>query len=127
MTEEEATEIRQHLIDQLNINGFGTVVSEINIRVEEDYEEKDFVRSPRFLLKYFLTESIDILGNLSNDKYAKLIGRFNEYNKSGNLEGISVELISEGETKYYDLRDLPSYMKIITALEEIRNELSNEM
>ena len=66
MTPQQATEIREYLIGQLNANGFSDVVNEVYARLEEDYEESDFERSPRYLTVFFLSESIDVLKGLSN-------------------------------------------------------------
>jgi hypothetical protein len=127
VTQQQAIEIRQHLIDELNKNGFGTIVSEINTRLEEEYDEEKFERSSRYLLDFFLTESIEVLENLSNDNYPELINRFNEYTRGENkIEGIRVELLNEGEQVFYDLKELPNYNKIISLFREILNEIRNE-
>lgn len=127
VTEQQATEIRQHLIDELNKNGFGEVVSQVNTRLEEEYDDENFERNSRYLLGFFLTESIEVLENLSNDNYPELINRFNEYTKAEQrIETITVELLNEGEQAFYDLKNLPSYNKIISSFREILNEIRNE-
>lgn len=128
MTTEEAIEIREHLIEQLNINGFGDVVTEVNTRLREDYDEKEFERNPRYLLDFYLRESVDILENLSNStSYSKIISRINEViTGEAKVEKISVELMNQGELAYSDLTDLPNYENIIEEFKSIINEISNE-
>jgi hypothetical protein len=127
VTEQQATQIRQHLINELNKNGFGDIVSEVNTRLEEEYDEEKFERNSRYLLVFFLSESIEVLENLSNDNYPELINRFNEYTKGeSRIEAITVELLNEAEQGFYDLKDLPSYNKIISSFREILNKIRNE-
>ena len=92
MTIEQAIEIREHLITELNANGFGQVVTEINIKMEENHEE--FERKPHGLLLYFFQESITVLENLSNRDYEQLLEKFNRYTEGENrIDSIVVELI----------------------------------
>ena len=127
MTPEQATDIREYLIKQLNSNGFSDVVSEVNTRLEENYEEKEFERSPRYLLIFFLRESIDVLDSFSNKNYNELINRFNEFTTGTNrIEKISVELLNQGQATSFDLRDLPNYQAITTTFEAILNEIRGE-
>ncbi len=127
MTPEQATDIREHLINQLNANGFSDIVTEVNTRLEENYEEKEFERSPRYLLTFFLSESIDVLDGLSNKNYNKLLTRFNEFNKGDyRVESISVELLNQGESVYFDLKELPDYKNIIDTFQNILNQITNE-
>jgi hypothetical protein len=125
MTDNQATEIREYLIEQLNKNGYSDIVREINTRLQEDFEEKDFHRTPRQLLNFFLSESIDILSSLSNN-YEELISRFNKINSNDkNISGISVELLNQGETTFFDLKNLPNYTEITIAFEEVQSIIEN--
>jgi hypothetical protein len=127
MTQEQATEIREYLIDQLNVNGFGNVVAEVFTRLGEDYEEKEFEATPHFLLSFFLAESIDILENLSNTNFDDLLNKLNKFSSGDNkVESISVELLNQGEPVYYDLVDLPDYKGIIKTFQNILSEIRNE-
>lgn len=127
MTPEQSTEIREHLINQLNANGFSDIVTEVNIRLEEDYEQKDFERNSHYLLNFFLSESIDVLESLSNKNFDKLLSKFNEFNEGDyDIESISVELLDQGEPVYFNLKDLPDYKEIIEAFQKILNRINNE-
>ena len=127
MTPDQAKDIREHLIKQLNSNGFGDIGTEVNTRLEENYEEEQFERNPRYLLDFFLTESIDVLESFSNKNYRRLINRFNEFNSGDNrIEKISVELLNQGESVFFDLQELPNYKTITTTFQEILNEIRRE-
>ncbi len=127
MTTEQAIEIREHLIAELNRNGFSDIVNEVNARIEEDYQEETFERSPRFLLTFFLEEAIDVIDASSNKNYENIINRLNEFIISERqIEGVSVELLNQGQTVLYDLANLPNYSELIEILQEVLNEIRNE-
>src|SRR5690606_31562836 len=127
MTGQQATEVREHLIKELNTHGFGDIVSEINIRLQESYEEGNFQRNPRYLLDFFLRESIEILNGLSNKDFQNLISRFNEFTIGNNdVESISVELLNQGEQVLFDLSELPNYNEIIDVFTEVLEEIRKE-
>lgn len=127
MTAEQATDIREFLIKQLNSNGFSDIVTEVNTRLEENYEEGEFERNPRYLLDFFLSESIDVLDSLSNKNYSGLINRFNEFNSGDNrIEKIYVELLNQGKSVFFDLQELPNYQTITTTFQEVLNEIRRE-
>ncbi len=127
MTQEHAIEIREHLVNQLNANGFSDIVTEVNTRLEENYEESEFQRNPRYLLTFFLSESIEVLEGLSNKNYEKLLGRFNEFTTGDNkVQSISVELLNQGDPVYFNLKDLPDYNDITETFQNILNEIRNE-
>lgn len=127
ITPEQANDIRDFLIKELNNNGFGDIVTEVNTRLEEEYEEEKFERQPRYLLDFYLTQSIEVLENLSNKNFQGLINRFNEFTKGEKkIETINVELLNSGEQVYYDLSELPNYDKIISTFREILQEIHKE-
>lgn len=127
ITPEQANDIRNFLIKELNNNGFGDIVTEVNTRLEEEYEEEKFERQPRYLLDFYLTQSIEVLENLSNKNFKGLINRFNEFTKGEKkIEAINVELLDSGEQVYYDLSELPNYDKIISTFREILQEIRKE-
>lgn len=127
ITPEQATDMREFLIKELISNGFGDIVTEINIRLEEEYEESEFERSPRYILDFFLKESIDVLENISNRNFTELIDRFNEFTQGEKkIEAINVELLNAGQQVYYDLKDLPNYDKITVTFREILQEIRKE-
>ncbi|MDW8852857.1 hypothetical protein SD960_22350 [Flavobacterium sp. MMLR14_040] len=61
MTPKQATEIREHLINELNVNGFNQIVTEINTRLEENYDEKDFEKNPNYLCFFSLQKVLRFL------------------------------------------------------------------
>lgn len=127
MNSDQLIEVREHLINELNSNGFGTVVTEVYTRLEESYEVNEFEKSPHSLLTFFLSESIDVLNCLSNKNYDKLLSKFNEFNSGDNqIESISVELLNQGEPMNFDLKKLPDYREIIETLKNILNKINNE-
>lgn len=127
VTPQQATELREFLIMELNNNGFGDIVIEVSTRLEEEYEDDNFERNPRYLLDFFLTESIEVLENLSNSNFEEIINRLNRFCESENsINTINVELLNSGEQVYYDLRELPNYNKIIDTFREISKEVRKE-
>lgn len=127
ITPEQANDIRDFLIKELNNNGFGDIVTEVNTRLEEEYEEEKFERQPRYLLDFYLNQSIEVLENLSNKNFQGLINRLNEFTKGEKkIETINVELLNSGEQVYYDLSELPNYDKIISTFQEILQEIRKE-
>ncbi|WP_250255133.1 hypothetical protein [Chryseobacterium sp. Marseille-Q3244] len=131
ITNSQATELREHLIREMQDNGFSNIVNEVNSRLKEDYTQ-DSQNGSQFLLTFYLEESIDILENLSNKDYPGLIKRFNNFLVTNNdlkadqLQSIVVQLLSDGKEQEYDLANLPNYENVISilkkALEEIRSE-----
>jgi hypothetical protein len=128
MNRYQANEIREHLIHELNINGFSDIVTELNTRLEEKYDDEEFERNPVYLLNFFLLESIDVLKGLSNRNFDEMIGKFNEYTSHSDrrIETITVQLIDQGEPLSYDLRNLPDYTVIINTIQDIYGEIQNE-
>jgi len=125
MALDQYTEIREYIIEQLNVNGFSNIVTEVNTRLEEDYENESFKKNPYSLLTFFLRESIDILENLSNQRFDELLSRFNNINDNQRIDTISVELMNQGELVFYDLKDLPDYKEITITFQEILKEIQN--
>jgi hypothetical protein len=127
ITPQEATDLREFLIIELNSNGFSDIVTEVSTRLEEDYEEESFERSPRNLLDFFLTQSIETLENLSNSNLQGIISRLNKFIQSSEkIQSINVELLNDGEQTYYDLKELPDYSEIISTFTEVLEEIRKE-
>lgn len=122
ITDEQAIEIKEYLTSELSKNGFGDVVSEVNLRLEEDYRNKDFFMSSQQLVLFFLNESIDILESLSNRNYETLIDRLNNFLSEGEVKNIEVESLDEGGESF-NLKGLPDYNEITTTFKEILVEL----
>jgi len=127
MTSDQANEIREFLISQLNENEYNDIVAEVNTRLEEDYGERAFERNPISVLTFFLVESIEVLENLSNRNFGSLISRFNQIISGENKIGrISVELLNQGKSVYFDLKDLPDYKNIIIDFRDILNQIRSD-
>lgn len=128
MTPLEATEIREHLIAELAQFGFGDIVDEVQTRLREDYEGNEISRSEYELLSYFLSETIDILKNRSNGRYSELLADLNAFaSDSIFVEKVEVEYLDEtNKPATFNLKELPSYETIITELQSISEELTNE-
>jgi hypothetical protein len=127
ITQRQSIDIRLHLIKELNRSGFGDIVTEVNIRLEEEYEVENFERTSRYLLTFFLTECIEVLENLSNKDFPALVSRLNDFTAGdARIDTINVELLTDGKPEYYDLSNLPNYDKIISSFQEILDETRKE-
>ncbi|HAV55737.1 MAG TPA: hypothetical protein DCX41_12510 [Aequorivita sp.] len=127
MTEEQSRELLNHLVSELNTNGFSFVVEEILLRLEEDFEQKEVDRGSRQVLMFYLNEAIEIIKNHSNNNYDNLIGNLNEYlTQENKVKMISVELYEKDSTQVYNLADLPDYSELVDNLNNVRNEIFNE-
>jgi len=126
MTNEQAGAILTELIEELEANGFGEVVRQVRIRLEEAFgDDGDILEiSNRQQLKFYLSESIQILDSMSVSHLSEIIGLLNEFTQTEQpINEIRVALINE---QYYNLSELPDYTAIITVLRNIQSELSNE-
>ena len=127
MTSEQAIEIREFLIAELNINGFSNMVTTVNTSLKEIYEEEDFERSQKSFTIFFLREIIEIFKSLSNKNYENIIQRFNQVLGEGlKVNSIFVELLGSREDEPYDLKDLPDYSDVISTFEGILQEIRND-
>ena len=127
MTNEQSQEILNHLIYELNRNGFSFVVEEVNARLEEDFEFKKFNSNLNHTLIYFINQSIEIFENNSNTGIDKVIDKLNKYISSDEkIKEISVQLIENNDFSTISLKELPNYSKLINAMVEIRNEIIKE-
>lgn len=126
MTEEEATEILDHLIQEFENTGYG-IISEIAVaKLEESSNGKNgnnIYESQRAFLKAFLTQSAEILGAISSHSLGKDIQTINQSLQVGRIEEVEMEL-SNGRT--FNLKELPNYQQVITMLQGISEQISNE-
>ncbi len=128
---QEAVEIRDHLIAELERTGYGDIVREVIFRLEEDPERGAFEQgNPAYFLNYFLSHAIDVFETISNDSFERLLNRFNEYLHTENkgIEAVEVELVggNHNEPIFYDLKQLPSYKEIIEVLKNIQREINSD-
>ncbi|PWK72895.1 hypothetical protein LX99_04225 [Mucilaginibacter oryzae] len=124
MTPEQATEIYEHLIEEMEKNGFGDITRQVFTRQQERYESPDGRQerfSPRRILFDYMDDSINILEQMSGHHYQKVLSRLNENLVEGYISEIEVELNDES---IYPLQELPSYVELINELKSIRSELS---
>lgn len=127
ITPQEATDLREFLIKELNRNGYADIVTEVSSRLIEDYAEESFERSPRSLLDFFLSQSIEILENHSNSDYQRIIGRLNKFTTNDEkVQTIRVELLNDGKPTYFDLKELPNYTEIISTFDEVLQEIRKQ-
>lgn len=131
ITPDEAIDIRDHLIAELERTGYGDIVREVIIRLEENPEREAFEQShPGYFLTYFLAQVIDVFETISNDHYENLLNKLSEYvsTENGHITEIQVELIVQdhNQPEFFNLRDLPSYNGIIEMLKEIQQEINSE-
>ena len=127
MTNEQSQEILNHLISELNRNGFSFVVEEVNARLEEDFESKKFNTNLNRTLIYFINQSIEIFENNSNTGIDKVIDKLNKYISSDEkIKEISVQLIENDNFSTISLKELPNYSELINSMIEIRNEIIKE-
>jgi hypothetical protein len=127
-TPQQAEEIRLHLIKELESTGYGDIVREVTTKIEENFEEENFQRNSQYILDFFLSQTIEVFESLSNSKYELLLARLNRYIvvENSKIEGITVELLNQGEKTYFDLSELPNYSNIIFELKDILNEIRLE-
>lgn len=127
MTNEQSQEILNHLINELNSNGFSFVVEEVNSRLEEDFESEKFNTNLNRTLIYFINQSIEIFENNSNTGIDKIIDKLNRYSSNDKqIKEISVQLIENDDFSTINLKELPNYSELIKAMIEIRNEIIKE-
>lgn len=127
MEPEEAQELRIFITNQLERNGFSFIAEQANKRILEKLEyapeelhiPKD--PDPEQLLIDFLTETIEVFRNNSNENYGEMIAKINKNLYGGKIEGIMVEL--PGESELYDLYRLPNYSEIYHMLGMVRENL----
>jgi hypothetical protein len=125
MTDGQAIEIQQHLIQELNSTGFGDLVQDTLLYLQDQLPENETVRPRNFLLQ-FLEEMIYSIQQISNDNYGGLLERLNAHLTNENkpvIQSLSVERVgTQGET--FDLRALPSYARLTANLRRIRSFLA---
>ena len=121
MTFQQATEIRLHLIQSLNINDLSEVTQQIGIALREELEQKErLVFNPKRLLNFYIDKSIEILESISNDNFEIIINKLNKAVESEPpIEDIQIQMIED--QRVYSLRNLPSYRPIIEEFKKIQN------
>ncbi|MGO4709451.1 hypothetical protein AB4Y90_10105 [Chryseobacterium sp. 2TAF14] len=121
MTFQQATEIRLHLIQSLNINGLSEVTRQIEIALREELEQKERLEfNPKRLLIFYIDKSIEILESISNDNFEIIINKLNKAVESElPIEDIQIQMIEDQGV--YSLRNLPSYRPIIEEFKKIQN------
>lgn len=126
MTFQQATEIRLHLIQSLNINGLSEVTQQIGIALREELEQKErLVFNPKRLLNFYIDKSIEILESISNDNFEIIINKLNKAVESEPpIEDIQIQMIED--QRVYSLRNLPSYRPIIEEFKKIQNIILEE-
>ena len=124
MTDEQAVDIQNHLIQELNRYGFGDLVEDSLLYLEEQLPENERVSPSDFLL-LFLQEMIESIEHISNENYQSLLARFNQSLSSdgAQIETLSVELTGT-QGGALDLRYLPSYAPLINELRRVREFLA---
>lgn len=121
MTFQQANEIRLHLIQRLNINGFSEVTQQIDIALREELEQNErLVFNPKRLLNFYIDKLLEILESISNDNFEIIINKLNKAVESEPpIEDIQIQLVENQGV--YSLKNLPSYRPIIEEFKEIQN------
>lgn len=125
MTNEEAHDVRLYLINELNKNGFSSVVSETNTRLQNNSDNIFSFERSVYILKSFLEEAITVFGIFSNNNYDKLISSINQSLTDSHIDSILVSL-SFNNDETYNLKELPDYSHIIELFEEILFKIGRE-
>lgn len=139
LSEEQADDILQHLIRQLEANGLSDIVSsiqeslavigELPIERTDRTRYEEYPRTSRTLLLYYLTGAIDYLQNISSHHYQSIVDNIakNLSPDGEKLENIKVRYSPLGsetaEQREVSLAALPDYSAVITSLENIRQQL----
>ena len=124
MTDDQAVDIQIHLIQELNRDGFGDLVEDSLLYLEDQLPENERISPSDFLLS-FLQEMIASIENISNENYKSLLARMNESlsNTESRVTTLSVELTgTQGGS--FDLRYLPNYAPLLAELRQIQEVLA---
>ncbi|WP_289658333.1 hypothetical protein [Flavobacterium panacagri] len=127
MKPEEAIELRLFLTNQLERNGFFFIAEQANKRLQEKFEydpERSYYPKgpdPERLLVDFLSETIELFRNNSNENYGGIIAKINKNLNGEKIEGIMAEL--PGESEPYDLSRLPNYSEVYHMLGMVRESI----
>lgn len=119
MNREQAEEIRQHFIRELDTNGFSFVVDQVNVSAIDLFEE--YKGNPKRFLLFYLEESIAVLESISNKNFQRTLSRINDnLDGTSTVDSINVEQI-DGE--HFDLSQLPDYTSLVTSIQEIITQI----
>lgn len=127
MTFQEADDLRLFLTDELIKHGFSPIVEEVNKRLLERFDEvintdkNQYNPSPIQLLTDFLSETIRVFTDFSNENYGELIKKINKNLEGKGIERIEVELI--GQSEPFNLSELPNYSEIYNMLGAVREDI----
>lgn len=98
MTPDEAQELRIFLTNQLIEHGFSSIAEQANRRLLErlEYDPKGLQvandPNPEQRLIDFLSETIEVFRNNSNENYSEMLAKINKNLDGEKIEGILVEL-----------------------------------
>lgn len=116
-------ELLDHLKDELEKNGYGEVVKIVGIRLSnhEELASFQFEENSYQVLKFYLTQTIEILKSLSSASVRQSINLLNSSLVEGRIDKIQVELFGGGNI---DLEELPNYTSLINEMQEILHQLN---
>jgi hypothetical protein len=126
MTNSQANDILLHLIASFQANGYGEIISNVQARLIENLDETDGngIMESRTQLKFYLKNSIEILSSFSVNSLERTINRINE-SISGDLKVTEIT-IEQLDGSLFNLANMNDYQPVITMLEAIQSEISNE-
>jgi hypothetical protein len=126
MTDEQANEILNELTTQMNNYGYGQILQQVTARQEEEANTNinESQINLKSQLKFYISNSIDILREMSVHQLPGIISRLNQYSSSYEpINQLQIELVNG---RYFNLSELPDYRPVIRVLEDIQNLISQE-
>lgn len=123
MTEEQAAEILQTLLSEMESNGYGEILRQARARLQEEFSGDNRNVSYTRQIRFYVIVIIDILESRSSSNLPAIVNNINDHLETGRLDGI--EVIIDVENRY-DLAQLPDYQELISGLREIYNEISQQ-
>ena len=122
----QAAEIRQHLITQLASNGYGQIVDEALTR-QELQDAREYINNPTAALYQFINSLIQVFRSKSNSDYEAILARFNNTLIGENKVRQMLVSLSDEDEQTFDLSNLPDYNPIINVLEEVQRNIYSEL